>query len=368
MRIVVSCHPTQGGSGIVATELATALAGRGHEVHLAACVRPFRLKEDSGVIFHLVHVPDYPLFRYPPHDLALANKIADIIKRHQVDIIHAHYAIPHAITALLAREVVRPQRVRIVTTLHGTDIILVGSLAEFYDLTKHAMEQSDALTAVSNWLREETMRRFELARAPQVIPNFVDTGRFNLQERLPYPGDDGFHLLHASNLRPVKRITDVIRVFEAVQKELPARLTVLGEGPQKGLAQELVAELDLSQKVTFTSTATDVPSVMRSGHCLLLLSDFESFGLAALEAMACGTPVVASRSGGLPELIEHERTGVLCRVGDVEGTAAKIVSLLADRPRWEAMSLATAAVASDKFSQGAIVSRYEALYERLIGG
>ncbi len=267
MKIVVSCHPTQGGSGIVATELATALACRGHEVHLVACVRPYRLAEDSGVIFHLVRVPDYPLFRHPPHDLSLANRIAGVIREFGIDIIHAHYAIPHAIVALLARQVVQPWKVKVVTTLHGTDITLVGSLVEFYDLTKHAMNESHALTTVSQWLRAETQRRFSLNEAPVVIHNFVDTSRFNPEGRAGYPERGGeFHLLHASNLRPVKRIGDVVRVFDLVQRELPARLTILGEGPEKGLARELAAELGLSEKVRFTSTAKDVPAMMRSAH------------------------------------------------------------------------------------------------------
>ena len=367
MRIVVSCHPTQGGSGIVATELATALARRGHQVHLAACSRPYRLSEDSGVIFHKVNVPDYPLFRFPPHDLSLANKLAGIIKEFDIDIIHAHYAIPHAITALLATEVVTPHSVRIVTTLHGTDITLVGSLAEFFDLTKHAMQRSDALTAVSEWLREETMRRFDLSKEPLVITNFVDTSRFNPEDRIEYPSTgETFHLIHASNLRPVKRIADIIRVFHEVQKKIPARLTVLGEGPEKGLAQELASQLRICHKIHFTSTAKNVPDMMRSAHCKLLLSDYESFGLSALEALACGTPVAASRSGGLPEVIEDGVTGLLCPVGEVDVTAHRIVSLLQNRRLWEAMSDAAARIAKERFLVDYIVPQYEKVYESVL--
>ncbi|MCK4413156.1 MAG: N-acetyl-alpha-D-glucosaminyl L-malate synthase BshA [Candidatus Eisenbacteria sp.] len=368
MKIAVSCHPTQGGSGIVATELATALVTRGHEVHLAACKRPYRLAADSGVVFHLLQVPDYPLFRFPPHDLSLANKLAGICRNHDIDIIHAHYAIPHAITALLARQTVQPHKVRIVTTLHGTDITLVGSHAEFFDLTRHAMIESDALTAVSTWLRDQTMERFQLPRVPEVIYNFVDTVRFSLRGRAAYPRDgEPFHVLHASNLRPVKRIADIVRVFHEVQKKLPARLTILGEGPEKGLAQELVSELNLCGKVAFTSTADDVPKMMRSAHLNFLLSEYESFGLAALEGMSCGTPVAASSGGGLPEVIDHDRTGLLCPVGDVACTAQQVIALLGSRERWEAMSRETAADVRRRFALESIVPHYEELYERVRG-
>ena len=367
MKIAISCHPTQGGSGIVATELATALARRGHQVHLAACQRPYRLTEESGVIFHLVKVPDYPLFRDPPHDLSLANKLAGITREFGIDIIHAHYAIPHAITALLARQIVSPQPVRVITTLHGTDITLVGVQPEFFDLTRHAMMESDALTAVSNWLQQQTVERFQLPEAPEVIYNFIDSNQFTPAERTGYPaGDEPFHLIHASNLRPVKRIADIVRVFQYVQAGIPARLTILGEGPQKGLAAELVAELNLCSKVTFTSTATSVPDMMRSAHMMLLLSDYESFGLSALEAMACGTPVAASNRGGLPEVIEDDRTGLLCNLCDPERIGSRIIDLLKSRSRWEAMSQAAIEAASTDFGLEQVVPHYEDLYQRIM--
>lgn len=369
MKIVISCHPTQGGSGIVATELATALAHRGHQVHLAAHARPYRLREDSGVIFHKVTIPRYPLFPYPPHDLSLANRLAGITRRFGIDIIHAHYAIPHAVTALLAREVVRPQRAHVVTTLHGTDITLVGSLEEFYDLARHAMMQSDALTTVSQWLRDETLRRFQLPNEPEVIYNFIDTARFHPEGRSVYPGaSEEFHILHASNLRPVKRIADTVRVFHGIRKHLPAHLTILGEGPEKGLARELVAQLGLCGHVTFDSTADDVPAMMRSAHLVLMLSDYESFGLSALEAMACGTPVLASDSGGLPEVIDHDCTGILTPVGDVATAVARGVALLQDRARWDAMSEATAADVRQRFTLQRMLPQYEALYARVLQG
>ncbi len=366
MKIAISCHPTQGGSGIVATELAAALAHRGHQIHLAAYARPYRLSEQSGVIFHPVTVPDYPLFRDPPHDLSLANKLAGITREFGIDIIHAHYAIPHAVTALLAQQIVKPQKVKIITTLHGTDITLVGSQPEFYDLTRHAMIESDSLTTVSTWLQQQTVKRFQLSQSPEVIYNFIDPEYFASTERTSYPAaGEPFHLIHASNLRPVKRITDIVRVFQLVQELIPARLTILGEGPQKGIAAEMVAELNLCSKVTFTSTATSVPDMLRSAHLMLLLSDHESFGLSALEAMACGTPVAASNRGGLPEVIDDEVTGLLCNLCQPEEIASRIVSLLQNPDSWYKMSQAAINAAKTRFDLASIVPQYEALYERV---
>jgi len=369
MRIVVSCHPTQGGSGIVATEIAQGLARKGHEIHLASCSRPFRLDEHSGVVFHCVNVPDYPLFRYPPHDLSLANKLAGVVKRFGIEIIHAHYAIPHSVAALLARAIVAPHKVRIVTTLHGTDITLVGSHSDFFDLTRYAMMNSDAVTAVSAWLSRETVRVFSLPRPPRVIHNFVDVQRFDPSSRAPYPEDgQPFHLVHASNLRPVKRVCDVVRVFEQVQRRLPARLTIVGDGPQKGLASEFASELQIGHKVDFVGTVGDMAAVLRSAHLFLLLSDYESFGLSALEAMACGTPVIATNRGGLAEVVEDGRTGLLCPVGDVGRIADEAVALLSDRARWEAMSEAARRRACEKFAAEKILPLYEDLYRHVLSG
>ena len=343
------------------------MARRGHEVHLAAWTRPYRLPENSPVLFHQVQIFDYPLFHCPPYDLSLANRLAGIIKEHGVEIIHAHYAIPHAVVAMLARQISGSERVKVVTTLHGTDITLVGSHVEFYDLTRHAMSASDEVTAVSAWLRDETIKRFDLSWEPLVIHNFVDFARFHPEGRAAYPaGGEPFQLIHASNLRPVKRVADVIRVFAAVQESLPARLTILGEGPERGLAEELTAELGLERSVRFTSTPDNVPDMMRAAHLNLLLSDYESFGLSALEGMACGTPAAASRSGGLPEVIDHGATGLLCPVGDVACTAKEVRALLSDRTRWEAMSRAAVEVARARFSLETIVPCYEKLYERLV--
>jgi N-acetyl-alpha-D-glucosaminyl L-malate synthase BshA len=365
MKIAITCHASQGGSGIVATELAVALAGRGHEVHMVALEQPFRLQKGLPVHFHQVEAPEYPLFRAPPHDLSLANKLAQVVKGYDIDIIHAHYAVPHAVTALLARQIVEPRSVRVVTTLHGTDITLVGSHNAFFDLIRHAIVHSDAVTAVSDWLADETAKRFILEERPEVIPNFVDTDRFHTRDHAPYPEPGGeFRLIHASNLRPVKRVHHIIRVFHGVQKEVPARLMILGDGPDKGTAKELAAQLGICDKVTFNGISCEMPDVLRSSHLYLLLSDYESFGLSALEAMACGTPVAVSAAGGLLEIVNHGETGLLCPVGDDAFAVQEIVKLLRDRAKWRAMADCAAAQARDRFNVNQLITRYEALYER----
>lgn len=368
MKIALSCHPTQGGSGVVATEIAEALARRGHEVHLVTWSRPFRLRTDSPVQFHQVNVPDYPLFQYPPLYLTLANKLAGVAKDYHIDVIHAHYAVPHSVTALLARDIIQPRQVRVVTTLHGTDITLVGSHKDFFDLIRYAMICSDGLTAVSKWLCQETMRRFALPLGPRHIPNFIDPKRFSPANRRGYPtGSEEFHLVHASNLRPVKRVTDIIRVFHLVQKELPARLTIWGDGPEKGMAQELVAELGIGERVCFAGISAAMPEALRGAHLCLLLSDYESFGLSALEAMACGTPVMASAAGGLPEVVADGEAGSLCPVGDIYCTSKRIIDLLRDRTSWEQMSAGAARIAREKFSVDPVISQYETLYQQVAG-
>ncbi len=368
MKIAISCHSSQGGSGVAATELATALVRNGHDVHLVACERPFRLLTGSGVAFHEVEIPDYPLFRFPPHDLSLANKLAAVTVEHGLDIIHAHYAVPHAVTALLARQIVVPHDVRVVTTLHGTDITLVGSHNSFYQLIRHAITGSDAVTAVSSWLARETADRFSI-EAPLVVPNFVNVERFNPAGRAPHPGPDGeFTLVHASNLRPVKRITHIIRTFKEVRANVRARLMILGHGPEEGTARELAAELRISDSVSFNGISSEMPEQLRSAHLYMLLSDYESFGLSALEAMACGTPVVASAAGGLPEVITNEKTGLLCPNEAPALVARRVVDVLKDAKKWNAMSDEAARAAHLRFSAGEIVPQYEAVYERALEG
>lgn len=366
MRIAVTCHPTQGGSGIVATELALALADNGHDVHIVSCDRPYRLAKTSKVNYHKVVVPHYPLFKYPPHDLSLVNTLIEVIRDYDIDIVHAHYAVPHAISAIIAGLISKPHPVKIVVTMHGTDITLVGSQPEFYSLTRYAMQQSDAVTVVSEWLLERTMSIFNLDQAPTVIPNFVDPRRFTLEGRAPYPEGGEFVLLHASNYRPVKRVADIVRVFAAVSQRVPARLILAGEGPDLGIARELCAELNICPNITFAGSVHAVEKLFKQAHLFLLLSDYESFGLSALEAMACGTPAVVSLAGGLPEVVQDNETGLLCKTGEVEATADRIVNLLTKRLAWERMSVQTAKQARARFGLTKILPAYERMYAQVL--
>lgn len=368
MKIAVSCHPTQGGSGVVATELALALAQRGHEMHVVSYERPFRLARADNIHFHKVNVSEYPLFRYPPHDLALANVLADVAVAHQLDIIHAHYAVPHAVSAMLARAVLcdHESRVKVVTTVHGTDITLVGSHRDFYRVCRYAMLENDGTTAVSRWLAEQTKTTFDLPELPDMIPNFVDCDRFTSKGRVDYPSDGKFTILHASNFRPVKRVTDVVRTFAHMRKHIDAKLVMVGDGPDRGGAMELAGELGICGDVEFPGNTVDIQNAYRHAHLFLLLSDYESFGLSALEAMACGTPVVASRSGGLLEVVDDGITGRLTPVGDVPAIAAAALEVLANADQWRQASVASKTHARKNFCKELIVPQYEEFYERVL--
>ncbi|MHB1157092.1 MAG: N-acetyl-alpha-D-glucosaminyl L-malate synthase BshA [Phycisphaerales bacterium] len=371
MKIAITCHPTQGGSGVVATELAMALAQRGHEVHVVAYERPFRLHELPGVTFHRVNVSDYPLFRYPPHDLCLANKLAEVAVEHDLDIIHAHYAVPHAVSAMLARDMlcVCERKVKVVATVHGTDITLTGSHKDFYRVCRYAMMRCDGLTAVSGWLRDKTMAAFDLPTPPEVIPNFVDCDRFTSRGRVGWPVDGKFRILHASNFRPVKRVFDIVRVFQKIRERLHgAELVMVGDGPERGGAQELAGELGICGAVRFVGAQVDIEQMYREAHLFLLLSDYESFGLSALEAMACGTPVVASKAGGLVEVVEDGVTGRLCRVGDVEAMAKAGVEILSDSVKWNGYSMEGKVRSRRNFCKDLIVPQYEMFYEQVMKG
>lgn len=368
MKIAISCHPTHGGSGVVATELALALADRGHEMHVVSYERPFRLPEHPGVQFHRVNVSDYPLFRYPPHDLTLANLLAELAVTHQLDLIHAHYAVPHAVSAMLARSILcnGESDARVVTTVHGTDITLVGSNRDFYRVCRYAMLKDSGTTAVSHWLAEQTQQTFALPETPVVIPNFVDCDRFTSKGRSDYPVDGRFTILHASNFRPVKRVFDIIRAFERMRRSVDAKLIMVGDGPQRGDAAELAAELQIAEHVEFAGTTVDIEQAYRDAHLFLLLSDYESFGLSALEAMACGTPVVASRAGGLVEVIDDGVAGRLCPVGDTEAVAEAALAILGDRQTWLRHSEASKRHARHHFCKELIVPMYERFYEGVL--
>jgi N-acetyl-alpha-D-glucosaminyl L-malate synthase BshA len=372
LKIAIVCHPTFGGSGVVASELGLALARRGHKVHFVSHAMPFRLPASHpNTSFHEVEVSDYPLFTYPPYSHALAGKLISICREEALDIIHAHYAIPHAVSAYLCRQALGTRLPKIVTTLHGTDITLVGLDASFYEITRFGINQSDAVTAVSAYLAKATREDFRPEVEVRVIPNFIDGKAFTPALRNPAlravhaaPGE--FLLGHMSNFRRLKRIPDVIRTFHLVQKEVPARLILMGDGVELEPARHLVAALGLSRRVAFLGPAARVAEVLAQLDLFLLPSEIESFGLAALEAMACGVPVIATRVGGLPEVVEDGETGYLCGVGDWECMARRSIDILRDPPRHAAMRVAARDLALARYPEDRIVGLYEDLYREVL--
>ncbi len=376
MKIGITCYPTYGGSGAVATELGLELARRGHEVHFVSYAQPFRLDRfREGVYFHEVEMMPYPLFEYPPYSLALAVSLHEVVREHGLDLLHVHYALPHATSGWITREMLRAEGddVKVVTTLHGTDITLVGQDDSFRSITRFSIEKSDGLTAVSDWLREETGEAFGVAEDRiEVIPNFVDTDEF---DRDAYPchrstlAPEGQEILmHISNFRPVKRVVDVVRIHAAVREEMPARLVMIGDGPERGEAEDAARELGTSDDVIFLGKLESVAELLACADLFLLPSEEESFGLVALEAMASGVPVVGSAGSGLAEVVEDGVSGHLHPVGDVEAMAASALELLADRDRWDRFSTAGRRRAVERFSADEVVPRYEACYRRVLEG
>jgi N-acetyl-alpha-D-glucosaminyl L-malate synthase BshA len=373
MRIGITCYPTYGGSGAVATELGLELAKRGHDVHFISYASPFRLRGfTERVWFHEVVPTDYPLFEHLPYALALTVKQHEVAMRERLDLLHVHYAIPHATTAWLAKQMMKDERdLKVVTTLHGTDITLVGQDPSYFTLTKFSIEQSDRVTAVSEYLRDETYRAFGCVGCEvEVIPNFVSPETY-------YPAAEGGcrsslapkgHkvLLHVSNFRPVKRLVDVIHIFAGVRKELPATLVLVGDGPDRGIAEQEADRLGLRHDVRFLGKVENVADLLREGDLFVLPSQTESFGLAALEAMACGLPVVASRVGGLPEVVTDGESGALCVPGDVAGMTAHAIEILRQPDRLAAMR-AAAIRRAGSFAADKVVPLYERLYADVLG-
>lgn len=367
LRLGITCHPTAGGSGILATELGVALARRGHIVHFVTTHPPFRLRGFIPNVFsHVVDVATYPLFTTPPEALALAAKVSEVAEENQLMLWHAHYAIPNAVAVILARDMLpSQQRFRVVTTLHGTDITLVGSDPSFFRMTRYALEQSHALTAVSDWLRQETVREFQIEKPVHTLYNFVDPERFSPNPSAPcHLGSDGERILmHISNFRPVKRVTDVVRVFHRVVQEMDGvRLVMVGEGPERMSAVGVAKQLNVLDKITFIGSLDNVEDLLPCAHVLLQPSEHESFGLVSLEAMSCEVPVVATRSGGITEVVEHGVCGFLCDVGNIEEMAGNVLRLLKDESLRQAMGRNGRRRAIEKFHVENIVTQYEQLY------
>ena len=373
MKIGITCYPVVGGSGIVATELGMLLAAKGHQVHFISYQLPFRLDQfRENVFFHQVDVSSYPLFKYPPYTLSLAAKMADVVCRWKLDLLHVHYAIPHATAAFLAKQISGDCKIKVVTTLHGTDITLVGSERSFFEITKFSVDVSDGITTVSEAIRKQTVDVFDIKKPIEVIPNFVDVEAFKPGvrhcSRRTFAQEDELILMHASNFRPVKRVPDVIEIFSRVRKKLKCKLILVGDGPEMSMAELLIGKNGLNDEVMLLGNQDSIATILPVADLFLLPSQTESFGLSALEAMACGVPVIASNTGGLPELVTHGYDGFLLPVGDVEGMSEAAIELLSDKSKLNTMKEAARTSAVTRFSSNLMVPRYEDYYMRVIAG
>jgi N-acetyl-alpha-D-glucosaminyl L-malate synthase BshA len=372
MRIGIVCYPTFGGSGVLATELGKALAQKGHQVHFITYQQPVRLSEfHANIFYHEVLVPHYPLFDYPPYETALSSTMVDVIFNHRLDLLHVHYAVPHASAAYLAKKILEKQGITIpvITTLHGTDITLVGKDKTFAPVVTFSINESDAITAVSENLREETYRNFVIDKNIEVIRNFVDVARFRKKPLEAFrsvlaPNGEKI-VIHASNFRKIKRVGDVIRIFAKIRQKLPAKLLLVGDGPERAMAESTCRELGYCDDIRFLGKQEQMEEILAISDLFLLTSEYESFGLAALEAMAAGVPVISTNAGGLPEVNIHGETGFLSEVGDVENMGLHAISLLSNdetlnRFRKNAMAQA------DRFDIAQVIPEYEALYNRFL--
>jgi L-malate glycosyltransferase len=370
MKIGIVCYPTYGGSGVVATELGKALADKGHQIHFISYAMPMRLDGYLGnVFYHEVEMASYPLFEFPLYTPALASKIVEVSRFERLDLVHAHYAIPHATSAFLAREILNGD-LRIVTTLHGTDITLVGLEPSFLPVMKFSIEKSDGVTAVSRFLREKTTTNYGIRKDIRVITNFVDTEKYRriacdgIRERFAPAGEKV--LVHVSNFRAVKRVPDVIRIFDQVRKRIPSSLILVGDGPDRSACELLVRELELQDHVKFLGKQQELVPILSAADLFLMPSQSESFGLSALEAMSCGVPVVSTSVGGLPELQVQGETGYIAEIGDVDRMARYAIDLLTNDTRHERFSLAARARAVEHFDVHRVVLQYEQYYEECL--
>ncbi|MDO8549838.1 MAG: N-acetyl-alpha-D-glucosaminyl L-malate synthase BshA [Ignavibacteria bacterium] len=372
MKIGITCYPTYGGSGVIATELGKALALKGHQIHFISYALPFRLASFvENVVFHEVEMSSYPLFEFPLYSLALASKMVEVAEYEKLDLLHVHYAIPHAASAFLAREMLKEKTdIKIITTLHGTDITLVGLEPSFLPLVKFSIEKSDGVTAVSRFLKEKTLTNYDIHKDILVIPNFVDTELFKPNPDCSFrkniaPGGEKI-LIHTSNFRPVKRVTDAIQIFNIVQKEVPSKLILVGDGPDRSECERLVRQLNLIDKVKFLGKQDGLVEILTASDVFLIPSQSESFGLAALEAMACGLPVVSSSVGGLPELVGHNECGFIAEIGDIDRMAKYVIDLLINEKKYRIFSQNARERAVKKFDINKVVPHYEDYYKKVL--
>lgn len=373
MKIGITCYPTYGGSGVIATELGKELALRGHEVHFISYALPFRLtKYIENIFFHEVDTSSYPLFEFPLYSLSLASKMIEVAEFENLDLLHVHYAIPHATSAFLAKQIVKNKKLKITTTLHGTDITLVGLEPSFLPLVKFSIEQSDGVTAVSRFLKEKTLTNYYIEKEINVIPNFVDTEVFKkipvencaFKKHIAPNGEKV--LVHTSNFRAVKRVTDAIKVFNIVQKEVPSKLLLVGDGPDRYECEQLARELNLTENVKFLGKQDGLVEILSSSDLFIIPSQSESFGLAALEAMACGLPVISSSVGGLPELVKHNDCGYIAEIGDVDRMAKYTLDLLTNEKKYEIFSNNARKRAVNEFDKSKVIPLYEEHYKKIL--
>ena len=373
MKIAIVCYPTFGGSGVVATELGLELAKKGHEIHFITYSQPVRLALlNSNLHYHEVHVPEYPLFHYQPYELALSSKLVDMVKLYDIDVLHVHYAIPHAYAGYMAKKMLEDEGIRIpmITTLHGTDITLVGNHPFYKPAVSFSINKSDIVTSVSSSLRDDTYRLFDIKKEIVVIPNFIEPNKSSSDEvkkcdRGMMASENEKIITHISNFRKVKRIDDVVKIFYNIQKEIPSKMMMVGEGPEKQMAEDLCYSLGIQDKVIFFGNSSEIDKILCYSDLFLLPSETESFGLAALEAMACGVPVISSNSGGLPEVNIEGYSGYLSDVGDIEAMSKNAVSILKDENKLKTFKENAKEVAS-RFDILNIVPMYEKVYEEAI--
>ncbi|MGA9365464.1 MAG: N-acetyl-alpha-D-glucosaminyl L-malate synthase BshA [Bacteroidota bacterium] len=373
MRIGITCYPTYGGSGVLATELGKALAQRGHEIHFISYAMPMRLDGFSGnIVYHEVEIATYPVFEFPLYTAALASKMVEVARFERLDLLHVHYAIPHATSAYLAKNILGAEKIKIITTLHGTDITLVGLEPSFLPVMKFSIEQSDGVTAVSRFLKEKTITNYGINKDIEVIPNFVDTAKYRridadaIRKQIA-PGGEKI-LIHVSNFRLVKRVPDAINIYNTVRQRVPSKLVLIGDGPDRSNCERLCRDLKIYEDVKFLGKQAELVPLLSAADLFLMPSQSESFGLSALEAMACGVPVVSSSVGGLPELLVHGETGFIAEIGDIQRMARYAIDLLTNEQKHSLFADASRRRAVEMFDVKKVVDLYEGFYERVLSG